>query len=822
MKNLKLLTLVVAVLLLITGCTPSDIQGENPSDENDPIIANPTTTYLPRPLSNNAEDGENSNACVQIEPNGQQSELNTLLPLIDANFDEAESIQDTKWTRIGNSVVMSITEEGFSGNCLMFTKDATKDASFHSAFIDIAPYIKTAGTYGIKLKFKVVGSDGSTNAMAGVVRLDSVGATTFVPENKDYSGTGTVGVVDDEVWYQYTASLTVDPSDIGQGGKWRLGFQSIQETIETIYIDDVEIFEKSYNAEPQAVTKAQTWVANEVVLNSSKKYEDPYNDVDVDLVLTNGTETYTVPGFWDGGNTWRVRFVCTSEGTWTYETVCTDETDTGLHGQKSTITCTPYVGNLEVYKRGFVKTEDNTRYFMYNDGTPFFYLGDTHWGLGNETIDMVKTIVKTRAEQGYTVFQSEPIGASFKFEDGINSADIAGLKVNDKKFQEIASYGLTHTNASHFFPSSMQEFIDNHGGYSETVMGAGVKKGEIINFYDLSDEAKQALEKACRYWVARYSAYPVMWTLAQEVDNDFFWEQKADFHGHKEWGMANNPYRYVAQYMAKYDPYKHPLSAHMEGVSMTNASQSAFRDIEGHTWYASQGSPKVTGESIAENYLDLWENSQGKPVIRYESYYWMVQTKDFGARARCWMSLLSGTAGCGYGAQGGWYYNGSYEANRAEDDGVDTISVEEKAAHKTDWKGALAAESSIQVTYMRNFFENKVGDWHKLIPRFDDTEYLERETGAYGVIASNEDSSKIVVYFYNFSDTTLAEKPNAPHTGNLTGTLKKLEANGNYKYIWYNPVTGKVDDHGSFTATADGTWEIGEKAIGDMVLYVYR
>ena len=274
--------------------------------------------------------------------------------------------------------------------------------------------------------------------------------------------------------------------------------------------------------------------------------------------------------------------------------------------------------------------------------------------------------------------------------------------------------------------------------------------------------------------------------------------------------------------MAKYDPYKHPLSAHMEGVSMTKASNSAFRDVEAHTWYASQGSPKVTGESIVENYLDLWENSQGKPVIRYESYYWMVQTKDFGARARCWMSLLSGTAGCGYGAQGGWYYNGSYEANREENDGVDIITVDEKAAHKTDWKGALAAESSKQVTYIRNFFENKVGDWYNLVPRFEDTEYFTPDTGAYGVIASNEDNSKVVVYFYNFSDATLAQKPNSPNAGTKTGTLGKLEANGNYKYIWYSPLTGKVTDHGNFTATKDGTWQIPEKATSDMVLYVYR
>ena len=817
----KLIALALVLIMLFTvGCT----QGGNgkPDYTEEAITNEPTTTFLPRPLANNDTEESGQNACVQIEQGGTY-ELNTLLPLVDANFDDAETIKDTKWSKIGNSVVMEIVEDGFSGNCLKFTKDASKDASFHSAFIDFKPYVKNAGTYTLKMKFKVVGSDGTSNAFAGVVRTDAKDKYSFVNEGKDFTGTGTVGVVDDDLWYLYTASLTISPEDIAtEKGSWRFGLQSIQEGIETVYIDDVEIFETSYDEEPKAVTEAQTWVANEVVLLSSKTYADPFNDVDVDLELTNGTVTYKVPGFWDGGNTWRVRFVCTAEGTWTYKTICTDAENTGLHNQTSTVECKKYVGNLDVYKHGFVTTNTDKKYFVYADGTPFFYLGDTHWALGSETIDMVKTIVKTRAEQGYNVFQSEPIGASFDFVDGITSADIAGLKVNDKKFQEIAAYGLTHVNAAHFFTNQMENYILNNGGYSENIVGFGAKNNEMVNFYDISDTTKENLEKICRYWVARYSAYPVMWTMAQECDNDFFWEQKSDFHGHKTWGVANNPYRYVAEYFGKHDPYKHPLTAHQEGSSYTKASNSAFREIEAHTWYASQWNPKVTGESIVESPMDYWENGQGKPTIRYESYYWMVQTKDFGARARSWMSILSGMAGCGYGAQGAWYYGGSYQANREEDDGVDVITVEEKAAHKTDWKGALQAESSIQVTYMRNFFENRVGDWYNLIPRFEDAEYLERDSGAFAVMASNEDNSKAVIYFYNFSDETLAQKVNAANSGTKTGTLKNLEANGYYDFVWFNPVTGKATIKGSFRADANGQWKIPEKATCDMVLYVTK
>ena len=51
---------------------------------------------------------------------------------------------------------------------------------------------------------------------------------------------------------------------------------------------------------------------------------------------------------------------------------------------------------------------------------------------------------------------------------------------------------------------------------------------------DLSDEAKAYLEKLSRYWVARYSAYPVIWTLGQEVDNDPYQDENST------WNAVNN------------------------------------------------------------------------------------------------------------------------------------------------------------------------------------------------------------------------------------------------------------------------------------------
>ncbi|MBE7092156.1 MAG: DUF4038 domain-containing protein [Clostridiales bacterium] len=837
---LKIMTLLILITMLISGCgdktekppveptqKPSSSSGSSGTAEKEQTDF--TGSYSPTPLNNSSESAEAEGSCVPIQqPTGAPVEIKSLIPLKSATFDDANDVKDTEWKRFNDkdSVKLSISDDGFVGKCLYFTKDDSESASYHTAMIDIQPYITQPGDYTIKFKFKVIGADGANNVFAGVIRTNA--KTSFTPERKNntqtYCGTGSATPVEDDTWYLYTGQVSIALEDIEAGGQWRFGLQSIQEGVSEVFIDEVELNPLTYVADAQPVTSARTWIANEVVLKSSKEYKDPFNDVDVDLVLTNGNVTYTIPGFWDGGTVWRVRFVCPTEGTWTYTTQCTDKSNTGLHNQKSTIECTKYKGNLEVYKRGFVKTQENTKYFTYADGTPFFYLGDTHWGLGRENLDMVKETVKTRAKQGYTVYQSEPIGVGFDFTDGVTTADIAGFKANDQKFQAVANYGLVHANASHFFPDEMQKFIDNFGGYSTKVAGFGAKKNKTVTFYEISDDVKQALEKICRYWVARYSAYPVMWTLAQEVDNDNFWTEKSDFHKHEFWGYANNPYIFVAEYMAKYDPYKSPLTAHQEGSSMTQASNSAFRNVEAHTWYGSQWKPSKTGDTkvLFDVAKDYWEKGQGKPCVNYESHYCMLETKNFGARAQGWFSFLSGFCGYGYGAQGGWLYNGSYVADQPGDDGVDIVSVEQKAAGTKDWKGALKLESSIQMGYMRRFFEEKVVDWNKLIPRFTDTDYLERDTGALGVMASTEDGSKAVIYFYSFSDATVGEKPNAKNSGTKTGIVKKLEANAEYHYVWFNPIKGKITESGTFNASAEGQWQITEKATTDMVLYIYK
>ena len=270
--------------------------------------------------------------------------------------------------------------------------------------------------------------------------------------------------------------------------------------------------------------ETETWIAVDLPFTSNKSYrEGEQLYARFDAVFTNpatGT-SLTIPGFWDGGSTFVVRFAPTEAGEWDFATAAPDDPD--LDGKTGKVIAKPYSGDLEIYRRGFV-TANGSKHFVDADGTPFFYLGDTHWSIYREEFDSpgpyagdtgaeshFKYIVDKRVEQGFTVYQSEPIGTKADLADGeLGAADADACKLNDRYYQYIAEKGLVHANAEFFFSSSMSK--------------------------ELAEDARY-LEAISRYWVARYSAYPVMWTLAQEADNDFYSER-----GQKVYDFNDNPW----------------------------------------------------------------------------------------------------------------------------------------------------------------------------------------------------------------------------------------------------------------------------------------
>ena len=217
---------------------------------------------------------------------------------------------------------------------------------------------------------------------------------------------------------------------------------------------------------------------------------------------------------------------------------------------------------------------------------------------------------------------------------------------------------------------------------------------------------------------------------------------------------------------------------------------------------------------------DYWYNGQGKPVVNYEGLYCYLWTKNYGARAQAWASFLTGIYGCAWGGQPTWAFQNSFDHNSTSDDGVDLVRPEEK--QKAVWQDALEYPSSYQVGYMRSFME-QIG-WSDLIPRFNNWAYFVPSSHVYSYCASNKANTKMVVYFYSFTDETVAEKINTEKFGGiLTGTVGSLKPFAEYSYQWFDPISGSYVGEGTFKASPIGTWFAGIRPDDtDMVLLIQR
>ncbi|HUT20113.1 MAG TPA: DUF5060 domain-containing protein, partial [Anaerolineae bacterium] len=113
---------------------------------------------------------------------------------------------------------------------------------------------------------------------------------------------------------------------------------------------------------------------------SGKPYADAFADVSLDVRFTDpsGLER-TVPAFWAGDQTWCVRYASPKVGLHRYVTICSDQDNADLHGVEGVLQVTACTGGTQLEQHGRLRCAAGRRYLEHEDGTPFFWLGDTWW-----------------------------------------------------------------------------------------------------------------------------------------------------------------------------------------------------------------------------------------------------------------------------------------------------------------------------------------------------------------------------------------------------------------------------------------------------------
>ena len=498
----------------------------------------------------------------------------------------------------------------------------------------------------------------------------------------------------------------------------------------------------------------QTWRVVEIELRSSQSYSDPFYDVDVEATFTGPDDLIiTRPAFWDGELTWKIRFAPPETGLWTMTTNATDVSNSGLHNVTKIVESIPYEGDLDIYKNGFLTISNDGRYLTYANGTPFFYLGDTHWILPHERFEtsnapdvasQFKYTVDKRVKQGFTVYQSEPIWQPHgggdhdgddeeivaKLGNGFANDDLGVFANLDRKFKYIADQGLVHANAQVDWATT-PTYIP---AYTEDYMA-----------------------QIAKYWVARYGAYPVIWTIAQEIDNNMY--DAFTTETIKKWFA-------VGQSIFDHDDYEHPIMPHMEDASQTTWSNSWWSDKPYHDGWAIQWQSDMTKMTIPKGF---WNTLPTKPLILYESLYDQFQTSSRGALGAAYKSFQYGMYGYGYGMNGVW--NDIYSKPGDPPDYGTGYLMPEKYFW---WFDGANFETGDLLIHFKNFYTNL--EWWKLVPRFDDSNWGSFNDTKRSLLSSDQKNT-FVVFFFSDSKST--------------GILKNMESDSTYVASWFNPRDGQ-------------------------------
>ena len=286
-----------------------------------------------------------------------------------------------------------------------------------------------------------------------------------------------------------------------------------------------------------------------------------------------------------------------------------------------------------------LKVSTNGHYLVYQDGKPFFYLGDTAWELFHRlNREEAERYLENRAEKGFTVIQAVVLAE----QDGMNSPNPYGAiplldnnpnKPNEQYFQHV-------------------DYIVNKAASLGLVVGMLPTWGSFwsaLNPEKVIFNPKNAYEYG-QFLGKRYANQPVIWILGGDRN------------------IINDEEREIVESLAKGlsagDGGNHLITFHPRGPGF---SSDYFHDAEWldfNMYQSSHAAHDHDNGLFAEHDYKLFPPKptlDGEP--RYETipagFYFdgnnrMDRFDDYDARQAAYWSLLSGACGHTYGNNSIW------------------------------------------------------------------------------------------------------------------------------------------------------------------------
>ena len=521
----------------------------------------------------------------------------------------------------------------------------------------------------------------------------------------------------------------------------------------------------------QTAREVPRWGLFEATFRSTQTPDNPLQDTELRVAFTSPSrQTFSVRGFWDGGDTWRVRFSPGEIGQWAYATNAVPESNAGLHAQSGAFRVIAPSGQTRFDRHGPVRVSRSGTFLEHADGTPFFWLSDTGWNAALlSTTDEWQHYLEQRVRQRFTAVQwvstqwrASPEG------DRLHERAFSGedrIAINPRFFQRLDEK-VTALNRAGLLSAPV--LLWAIGGGSTPVVNPG---------FSLPED--QAIRLA-QYMVARWQAHDVVWILPGDGDYRGEKSEKWKRIGRAVFGGSHHA----------------PVVLHPGGMHWV------LREFQNEDWVTIHGYQSGHGDDdktlawMTEGPPARdWTMEPTRPFINleppYENHLAYQSRKPIPPhvvrRAIYWSLLNAPTAGVSYGGHGVWGW----------DDGTKTPTDHPGSGIPLSWKEALVMPGAEQMAHLAALFTS-IEFW-RLRPA---PALLAEQPGAGAparFIASAASGTGDLAIMYSPEVPTITLKAETAPRGDAT---------------WFNPRTGarsaatgvRLESTVRFDAPGEGDW----------------
>lgn len=299
---------------------------------------------------------------------------------------------------------------------------------------------------------------------------------------------------------------------------------------------------------------------------------------------------------------------------------------------------TPWQGPSVVFDHGTLKVSDNRRFLVHEDGTPFFYLGDTAWELFHRlNLEEAERYLENRRQKGFTVIQAVVLGEL----DGLNTPNANGDRpfIDNDPTKPNEAY-FKHVDAIVELAFQKGLCIGMLPTWGDKVTKAwGV--GPVIFTQDNLDQARGY----GKFLAERYRHKPnIIWILIGDRNAEGYediWRAMAEgirdavgrrhlMTAHPQGGMSSSKWFHRDEWL---------------DFNMLQSGHGAFDNpnykmIE-HDYNLTPVKPTLDGEPRYENHPVNWKPENG----------WF---NDFDVRQACYWGIFAGGFGITYGCHDIW------------------------------------------------------------------------------------------------------------------------------------------------------------------------